>query len=777
MSAPAIDSVRRLCVAALERVDRSFEQEDSFDGGSAGGRWSKPLVGDWDSAIHLIGEATFAWNVRDDDSAHRADLLQGHIVHVWKHSTNADTLCINALALMARVRRDAISGTPEASTRCTELLQRLDIRLGVRHSAAPDSEWIWLMDQLTHHVRRQPPRSAMGLKNPLPLRDLDTPTLRIHLAAFVLLAALPAQRSLALDHAARSLYEALTNQAATGVRCSWPPFALFAGTNAVTRLLHFTAGRTLQCGDLAYDDQFDDIAETLATLLPRSKDAGRLVRELGLVPQVKDLVSAVGSLAMPNGLLHEEISEDWAEWIHETRGPVDQTTGIYCYLPLATSVAIAALARHGQARGGETKAILQASTDQSLRAMRRMRTIIEGHDIALGHPFAPFALYNDVVLSCWLRLFELDPEPADSPISQDHLEQAVRYLLSSQLEDGMFQQRYRANELDEGETIATGAFIRVLAQYSRRALTEDTELAREIAHAIERAVLAVIQHQNESGGFPTFARNDREKGGMLGAYEAPGVQENLFFDAPAADANGWVLEGLCEVRTGAKPIPGVYFTPSAQREIDRAVDKAVGWLRRDFHPRAGWWGRYGGAYITGTAMALRGLRVAGVSRSDAQVQRARSLLVESQRWDGGWDQDLRADDPAYNSKPERYAMRIVSDERDAPSQPELTAFALMGLLDAGQDPYGECVTRAVQFLVGSATADGWGTARPVHSFMRDWNYIDLLQTHLKPADALLRWLAATAERDRSRIAHDQPHRKDHSAGARARTKRSGCTTR
>lgn len=129
-----------------------------------------------------------------------------------------------------------------------------------------------------------------------------------------------------------------------------------------------------------------------------------------------------------------------------------------------------------------------------------------------------------------------------------------------------------------------------------------------------------------------------------------------------------------------------------------AIGRAVRFLEQAQHAEAWWRGARGICRLYGTAMALRGLRAAGVDDREAAVLRAGEWLRSIQNADGGWGEDPRAFDEA--------------GFREAASTPAQTAWALLGLL-AGGDSTSESVRRGFVWLAANQSADGgWAPMAP-----------------------------------------------------------------
>ena len=75
-----------------------------------------------------------------------------------------------------------------------------------------------------------------------------------------------------------------------------------------------------------------------------------------------------------------------------------------------------------------------------------------------------------------------------------------------------------------------------------------------------------------------------------------------------------------------------------------AVRRGVDWLVRHQEADGSWYGRWGVAYIYGTCFALRGLAAAGESDREAHILRAGEWLRSIQNADGGWGESCASYD-------------------------------------------------------------------------------------------------------------------------------------
>ena len=191
--------------------------------------------------------------------------------------------------------------------------------------------------------------------------------------------------------------------------------------------------------------------------------------------------------------------------------------------------------------------------------------------------------------------------------------------------------------------------------------------------AVERGRDWQLGMQNRDGGWGAF---DRECDNEVLTW-IPFADHNAMIDPSCEDITGRTLDALDRLGFGAD---------------HPAVRRAVTFLRRKQHPDGTWYGRWGCNYIYGTWLALRGLKSAGVDLSGDRWQLAATWLRRHQNPDGGWGELPRS----YED---------VSQKGIGPSTPSQTAWALMGLIVAG-DRDSASVERGIRYLLQNQLYDG-----------------------------------------------------------------------
>ena len=189
----------------------------------------------------------------------------------------------------------------------------------------------------------------------------------------------------------------------------------------------------------------------------------------------------------------------------------------------------------------------------------------------------------------------------------------------------------------------------------------------------ERAIRWVLAMQCKSGGWGSF---DKDNTKMIFQY-IPFADHNAMLDPPTVDITGRILEMLA----------GYGYT-----RADKHVQKAIDFIFNEQEPDGSWFGRWGVNYLYGTFLVLRGLDAIGIDHLEPQIQQAAEWIRMVQNSDGGWGETCGSyDDP---------------DTRGiGPSTPSQTAWALLGLLAAGDDR-SDSIAKGVRWLLTRQLPNG-----------------------------------------------------------------------
>ncbi|HEY4458030.1 MAG TPA: squalene--hopene cyclase [Pseudonocardiaceae bacterium] len=153
----------------------------------------------------------------------------------------------------------------------------------------------------------------------------------------------------------------------------------------------------------------------------------------------------------------------------------------------------------------------------------------------------------------------------------------------------------------------------------RRAGNSDSVAAKS---SIERAVDWLIAMQSKDGGWGAF---DADNTQTL-TTKLPFCDFGAVIDPPSADVTAHVVEMLAE-------------EGMADAEV---TQRGVRWLLRSQEDDGSWFGRWGANYVYGCGAVVPALVKAGISTSDSTIRRAVSWLERHQNADGGWGEDLRS---------------------------------------------------------------------------------------------------------------------------------------
>ena len=193
--------------------------------------------------------------------------------------------------------------------------------------------------------------------------------------------------------------------------------------------------------------------------------------------------------------------------------------------------------------------------------------------------------------------------------------------------------------------------------------------------AIARAVEWIVGMQSKNGGWGSF---DADNSNTYLNY-IPFADHGALLDPPTEDVTARCVSFLLQIGNGAD---------------HPAVSAGLDYLRRTQEVDGSWFGRWGTNYIYGTWSVLSAYNAAGIGGEDEAVKKAVAWLKSRQRPDGGWGED----GASY------WDERREESKASTPSQ---TAWALLGLMAAGQV---ECpaVRAGIDYLAaGQRTGARW----------------------------------------------------------------------
>ncbi|MCC6888953.1 MAG: squalene--hopene cyclase [Hyphomicrobiales bacterium] len=194
-------------------------------------------------------------------------------------------------------------------------------------------------------------------------------------------------------------------------------------------------------------------------------------------------------------------------------------------------------------------------------------------------------------------------------------------------------------------------------------------------YSIDRAREWIVGMQSRNGGWGAFdADNDHHS-----LNHIPFADHGALLDPPTEDVSARCVSMLAQLGESAKDDP---------RQA-RAVD----YLLQTQHPEGSWYGRWGMNYVYGTWSVLCALNAAGVDHRRDEIRKAVDWLARIQNPDGGWGEDG-----------DSYKLEYRGYE-PAPSTPSQTAWALLGLMAAGEVDH-PAVSRGIAYLMGTQGEDG-----------------------------------------------------------------------
>ncbi len=192
--------------------------------------------------------------------------------------------------------------------------------------------------------------------------------------------------------------------------------------------------------------------------------------------------------------------------------------------------------------------------------------------------------------------------------------------------------------------------------------------------AIERGIEWIAGMQSANGGWAAFDVDN------IDDYlnNIPFADHGALLDPPTADVTARCIGMLAQLGEPAGSV---------------RMKAASAYLEREQMADGSWFGRWGVNYIYGTWSSLCALNAAGVPPAARTVVKAAEWLVAIQNTDGGWGEDC----DSYKLDYRGYEL--------APSNASQTAWALLGLMAAGQVDH-PAVARGIAYLQKTQDASG-----------------------------------------------------------------------
>jgi squalene-hopene/tetraprenyl-beta-curcumene cyclase len=194
----------------------------------------------------------------------------------------------------------------------------------------------------------------------------------------------------------------------------------------------------------------------------------------------------------------------------------------------------------------------------------------------------------------------------------------------------------------------------------------------DFGQAIARAREWILGLQSRNGGWAAFdADNTHDY-----LNNIPFADHGALLDPPTADLTARCLSMLGQLG----------------ERTSEAIYRGVEWLRRDQNAYGSWAGRWGMNYVYGAWSVLCALNVVGLAASP-MARKAVDWLISIQNPDGGWGEDAIS-----------YRLDYRGHE-SAPSTSSQTAWALLGLMAAGQIEH-PSVERGIEYLLAHQVEHG-----------------------------------------------------------------------
>ncbi len=192
--------------------------------------------------------------------------------------------------------------------------------------------------------------------------------------------------------------------------------------------------------------------------------------------------------------------------------------------------------------------------------------------------------------------------------------------------------------------------------------------------AIDRGIEWTAGMQSTNGGWAAFDVDN------IDDYlnNIPFADHGALLDPPTADVSARCVGMLAQL---------------GDKADSPRMKAALAYLEREQMADGSWFGRWGVNYVYGTWSTLCALNAAGVLPTAPTMAKAVDWLVAIQNADGGWGEDCNS-----------YKLDYRGYE-PAPSNASQTAWALLGLMAAGQVDH-PAVARGIAYLQKTQDASG-----------------------------------------------------------------------